>query len=208
MYLINLLLLTPPPTSTSNAKVSKPAVRERPESQVPSDRDSLVSITIALAQAMLESDSMTRNQIVEDVSSKFVSKKIHQNDSTKTFLKFLYDLVGEIIDELMLKGDERKGTWKMRPSVESQKSSILAAVKQEVLILFSFEKRSTKESLIVRWSQKKRDRVDEILVRELHAEEKSWIDYSADEKQVKQTLSETIFNLILQDTLKNVSYAQ
>ena len=42
---------------------------------------------------------------------------------------------------------------------------------------FNYKKRAQKENLIVRWSHKRRDRVDQVLVRELHAEEASWTDY-------------------------------
>ena len=58
---------------------------------------------------------------------------------------------------------------------------------REVMVAFGFEKRALKENLIVRWSpQKRRDRVDQILVRELHSEEKEWTDYTYDETIVQE----------------------
>jgi hypothetical protein len=44
-------------------------------------------------------------------------------------------------------------------------------------------------SFFCRWSQKRRDRVDQILVRELHSEESAWTDYAEDEAEVKDQVS-------------------
>ena len=51
-----------------------------------------------------------------------------------------------------------------------------------------------------RWSQKRRDRVDQILVRELHSEESAWTDYSADEATVKNQLTDALMDMLIQDT--------
>jgi hypothetical protein len=52
-----------------------------------------------------------------------------------------------------------------------------------------------------RWSQKRRDRVDQILVRELHSEESAWTDYSEDEATVKDQLTDNIMDLLINDTV-------
>ena len=70
------------------------------------------------------------------------------------------------------------------------------------MVAFGYEKRAAKENLIVRWSpQKRRDRVDQILVRELHSEEKEWTDYAQDETQVKDSVTDSLFELLLADTV-------
>ena len=51
-----------------------------------------------------------------------------------------------------------------------------------------------------RWSQKRRDRVDQILVRELHSEESAWTDYAADEATVKNQLTDALMDMLIQDT--------
>ena len=58
-----------------------------------------------------------------------------------------------------------------------------------------------KENLIIRWSHKRRDRVDQVLVRELHGEESTWIDYEVDEIQVKDELSNTLLDSLISDTV-------
>ena len=70
----------------------------------------------------------------------------------------------------------------------------------------------------MRWAGKKRDRVDEILVRELQVvrvisgylwysthyfvkeEEVVWTDYTQDEVVVKDQMTDTILNSLVQDT--------
>ncbi|XP_057184234.1 centrosome-associated protein 350 isoform X2 [Triplophysa rosa] len=47
----------------------------------------------------------------------------------------------------------------------------------------------------------KRDRVDYILIQELHHEERTWLDYTADQYTVKMRLTEEIFSLLLDDTI-------
>ena len=73
-----------------------------------------------------------------------------------------------------------------------------------MLVFFGFERRAQKENLIVRWSQKKRDHVDQILVRELHAEEQDWTDYSVDEAIVKDQLTDNIMSLLVEDLVREL----
>ena len=60
---------------------------------------------------------------------------------------------------------------------------------------FNYKKRAQKENLIVRWSHKRRDRVDQVLVRELHAEEASWTDYQGTIHILRKHLYSTKLNL-------------
>ena len=60
---------------------------------------------------------------------------------------------------------------------------------------FNYKKRAQKENLIVRWSHKRRDRVDQVLVRELHAEEASWTDYQGNIHILRKHLYSTKLNL-------------
>ena len=67
---------------------------------------------------------------------------------------------------------------------------------------FNYKKRAQKENLIVRWSHKRRDRVDQVLVRELHAEEASWTDYQYCEFQVKDEISNLIMDALVNDNVQ------
>ena len=48
--------------------------------------------------------------------------------------------------------------------------------------------------------RKKKDRVDEILIEELKADEPAWTNYDADELAVKMQLSDAIFDTLLVET--------
>ena len=78
---------------------------------------------------------------------------------------------------------------------------------REVMVSFGFEKRALKENLIVRWSpQKRRDRVDQFLVRELHSEEKEWTDYAYDETIVKDSVTESLMEVLITDTVEHIKH--
>ena len=79
-----------------------------------------------------------------------------------------------------------------------------ALVEREALVLLGFERRAARENLVVRWSQKRRDRVDQILVRELHAEEASWRDYTTDEAAVKDQVADAIADMLVEDLAKEL----
>eukprot|EP00063_Salmo_salar_P068487 XP_014043322.1 PREDICTED: centrosome-associated protein 350-like isoform X2 [Salmo salar] len=80
-----------------------------------------------------------------------------------------------------------------------------AAVKSEVQKELNLERTDLqmKEILLTlcKYRSTKRDRVDYILIQELHKEELQWVDYSADQITVKMRLSEEIFSLLLEDTI-------
>ena len=96
----------------------------------------------------------------------------------------------------------QKPLMKDRLALPKDASSLSSIITREVMVAFGYEKRAAKENLIVRWSpQKRRDRVDQILVRELHSEEKEWTDYAQDETLVKDSVTESLFELLLADTV-------
>ena len=61
-------------------------------------------------------------------------------------------------------------------------------------------KKVERENLLVSWAGKKRDRVDEILVRELQEEEVVWTNYNKDEVSVKDQMTETLLEGLISDT--------
>ena len=99
----------------------------------------------------------------------------------------------------------QKPLMKAHLALPKDSASLAALVCREIMVAFGYEKRAIKENLIVRWSpQKRRDRVDQILVRELHSEEKEWTDYSQDETIVKDAVTESLFDLLITDTVDHV----
>ena len=61
-------------------------------------------------------------------------------------------------------------------------------------------KKVERENLLVSWAGKKRDRVDEILVRELQEEEALWTNYNEDEVLVKDQITEALLDSLISDT--------
>ena len=55
--------------------------------------------------------------------------------------------------------------------------------------------------MFVRWCGKARDRVDNILVRELQEEEGAWVDYEKEEEELKDSVSQAILQHLLTDTI-------
>ena len=123
---------------------------------------------------------------------------------------FLMDAVREIADDVRSAATAvqnpvwmpQKPLKKMALSVPQTEQGLAASVQSELNVLLGFEKRARRENLIVRWSpQKRRDRVDQILVRELHSEEAAWTDFSVDETSVKDALAETLLETLVNDTV-------
>lgn len=77
---------------------------------------------------------------------------------------------------------------------------LIDGVEELVLMQFNFRPRLQRENQLSKWSQRKRDRVDEILVRELQAEEKLWTDFTIEEAQVKCKTADAILEMLLHET--------
>ncbi|XP_073675321.1 centrosome-associated protein 350 [Garra rufa] len=76
-------------------------------------------------------------------------------------------------------------------------------VTTEVLKLCGLKKEQNQKTdwqKMIKFGRKKRDRVDHILVQELHEEEAQWVNYDEDELFVKMQLADGIFDALLKDT--------
>ncbi|XP_016086333.1 centrosome-associated protein 350-like [Sinocyclocheilus grahami] len=76
-------------------------------------------------------------------------------------------------------------------------------VTTEVLKLCGLKKEQNQKTdwqKMIKFGRKKRDRVDHILVQELHEEESQWVNYDEDELFVKMQLADGIFDALLKDT--------
>lgn len=80
------------------------------------------------------------------------------------------------------------------------KTELEKYLNQKLKNLFGYEKVERRENAIIRWSRKKRDHVDEILVLESQAEETEWTNYDKDELLVKNDVTNEIMNMLLSET--------
>ncbi|XP_066989246.1 fap1 adhesin-like [Macrobrachium rosenbergii] len=81
------------------------------------------------------------------------------------------------------------------------KETLMNHVIDNVKCLFGWKIPVGKESLMLRWARKQRDLVDQVLVKELQAEEASWTCYDEDEAYVKFRAADEIFTLLLEETI-------
>ncbi|POI33952.1 hypothetical protein CIB84_002296, partial [Bambusicola thoracicus] len=91
----------------------------------------------------------------------------------------------------------------IKDSINKQvyKKNFIAA---EVLKLFSLKKEPNNKTdwqKMMKFGRKKRDRVDHLLVQELHEEEAQWVNYDEDELCVKMQLADGIFETLIRDTV-------
>lgn len=91
---------------------------------------------------------------------------------------------------------------KMRYTAPRTLEDLVAMVQREVGADLKVVKKIEKENLLVRWAGKKRDRVDEILVRELQEEETMWTNYAEDEVMVKYQMAEVLLEGLISDTAR------
>ncbi|KAG2463761.1 CE350 protein, partial [Polypterus senegalus] len=63
------------------------------------------------------------------------------------------------------------------------------------------EEQKTDWQKMLKFGRKKRDRIDQILVQELPEEESQWVNYDEYELFVKMQLTDTVFDVLLKDTV-------
>ncbi|MEQ2271315.1 hypothetical protein XENORESO_002505 [Xenotaenia resolanae] len=134
--------------------------------------------------------------------------------SISSYKKAVYDLTWEILKEIFAEDPNTDQPQWVKP--RQVKSSFIHKVKtsgdinktqefitEEVLNLYSLtqdQSQKTDWQKMLKFGRKKRDRVDHILVQELHEEEAQWVNYDEDELFVKIQLADSIFEALLKDT--------
>ncbi|PWA20838.1 hypothetical protein CCH79_00007151 [Gambusia affinis] len=135
--------------------------------------------------------------------------------SISSYKKAVYDLTWEILKEIFAEDPNTDQPQWVKPrqvkssSIHRVKTSgdinkIQEFVTEEVLKLYSLrqdENQKTDWQKMLKFGRKKRDRVDHILVQELHEEEAQWVNYDEDELFVKIQLADSIFEALLKDTV-------
>ncbi|NXY20515.1 CE350 protein, partial [Atrichornis clamosus] len=133
----------------------------------------------------------------------------------QVYKKVVFDLTREIFGEIFAEDPNLNQPIWMKPcriasayfrrvkdlnDLDEIKNFIAA----EVLKLFSLRKEpnhKTDWQKMMKFGRKKRDRVDHILVQELHEEEAQWVNYDEDELCVKMQLADGIFEALIRDTV-------
>lgn len=138
-----------------------------------------------------------------------------ESTSKRVYKRAVFDLTKEIFEEIFAEDPNLNQPVWMKPCRIN--SSYFRRVKNpnnldeiknfiatEVLKLFSLKKEpnhKTDWQKMMKFGRKKRDRVDHILVQELHEEEAQWVNYDEDELCVKMQLADGIFETLIRDTI-------
>ena len=190
-----------------------PPLRTESPCFVPSSQKDLSNLVQVIAAKLLlnKEECCLNNEDFESILVQNHGKWGNANEqSRKMFLRFVVDLVQNIMTErFRLANEKQNPAWmrqkplsKLNRAIPADENELIQSVQREVLIAFNHQKKAQKENLIIRWSQKRRDRVDEVLVRELHAEEMAWTNYQDDEVNVKDEISNQIMDALIQDTAR------
>ncbi|KAG9261905.1 hypothetical protein AMEX_G25518 [Astyanax mexicanus] len=139
--------------------------------------------------------------------------------SRKDYRQVLFQLVSDILHEVCTdiletsSSDQKTDETSLLSALQKGQISVSylkAAVRRETQKVLNLERTDQHmtemlQTLCKYWYAK-RDRVDYILIQELHSEERQWTDYSADQITVKIRLSEEIFELLLDDTISVLNH--
>ncbi|XP_029110547.1 centrosome-associated protein 350 isoform X2 [Scleropages formosus] len=135
--------------------------------------------------------------------------------SKRSYRQVVFDLTWEIIQEIFaedpnahqpqwVKPRRMNSSYFHRVKCPSDISEVQDFVTNEVLKLLGLKKdqnQKTDWQKMLKFGRKKRDRVDQILVQELHEEESQWVNYDEDELFVKMQLADGIFDALMKDTI-------
>uniref|UniRef100_A0A8B9QCQ5 Centrosomal protein 350 n=1 Tax=Apteryx owenii TaxID=8824 RepID=A0A8B9QCQ5_APTOW len=133
----------------------------------------------------------------------------------QVYKKAVFDLTREIFGEIFAEDPNLNQPIWMKPcriasayfrrvKDPNDLDEIKSFIAAEVLKLFSLRKEpnhKTDWQKMMKFGRKKRDRVDHILVQELHEEEAQWVNYDEDELCVKMQLADGIFEALIRDTV-------
>ncbi|XP_053463940.1 centrosome-associated protein 350 isoform X1 [Nycticebus coucang] len=138
-----------------------------------------------------------------------------ESTSKRVYRQAVFDLTKEIFEEIFaedpnlnqpvwMKPCRINSTYFRRVKNPNNLDEIKNFIATEVLKLFSLKKEANHKTdwqKMMKFGRKKRDRVDHILVQELHEEEAQWVNYDEDELCVKMQLADGIFETLIKDTI-------
>ncbi|XP_053549912.1 centrosome-associated protein 350 isoform X2 [Bombina bombina] len=143
------------------------------------------------------------------------AKETEESPASCSYRAVVFDLTLNIFDEIC--SPDPRGSqplWKKTVQVSSSYArrvrdpqnlqEVKSFLIDEVLNLLSLKKEQSHKTdwqRMIKFGRKKKDRVDHILVQELHEEEAQWVNYDEDELFVKMQLADGIFEALIRDTV-------
>ncbi|XP_043480307.1 centrosome-associated protein 350-like isoform X2 [Leptopilina heterotoma] len=206
---------TPPSSGKLSTSQSSPSP---PPAVIPTNVDDL-TVFIERATSIIFKAKEDGENIMSLEAPPEIWELRKDNDSLKKdrriYNTFLFDLCKETIAEVFCVNDDKPGPSWTRPNVKTKTAikvpksleELTDYVNKEVATLFGFKTKLQRENMVMRWSRKRRDRVDELLAREAQAEEEEWTKFHYDELAVKNELTVAILDSIILETVNVVKTA-
>lgn len=195
----------PPPPYKPPVSVPVPTVA----SVLPSTVEHITAVTPHIANILYNA------YLADTLDSASLDDKCDLFDKNidKSCARFLFDISKELAIEHYAQFKVEQGpswmqlTKKTKLSVKSSlnENGLVMFLNNKLKQLFAFEKIERRENSIIKWSRKKRDHVDEILVLESQDEEVEWTNYDKDELYVKNEVTTEIMNILLNETAEVLS---
>ncbi|KAL3275295.1 hypothetical protein HHI36_020062 [Cryptolaemus montrouzieri] len=187
---------TPPSTITSNAITILPAKVE--------DLNEICNYS-----AKVLYNAYLSNNLNSVTFSETHFKSINQTKSTKECCLFVFDLCRQVANEHYKRFEKENVPYWMKLPENSRLilgrpfdyQQLEKHINTKVKELLGFEKPEIKETSIIKWSRKKKDHVDEILILECLAQEHQWLNFDKEELIVKDKVTNEILNMLLNDTV-------
>ncbi|XP_075761675.1 coiled-coil domain-containing protein 187 isoform X3 [Pelodiscus sinensis] len=157
----------------------------------------------------------SRIHVPKDFECNDISDDDLEGESKRIYSQVIFDLTRELLHA------ECQGTANPNPlpwlqenvgprcsrhiRTKTDVSEVKSFIQGEIVKIMNLEKNSLemKKKLfkMTKYGNCKRDRVDLILIQELHKEEGQWTDYAEDELTVKRRVTEDIFDSLVLDTI-------
>nr|XP_042707242.1 centrosome-associated protein 350 isoform X9 [Chrysemys picta bellii] len=150
----------------------------------------------------IDLSNTTKEQDIETISKQVYKQAVF--DLTREIFREIFAEDPNLNQPLWMKPCRITSTYFRRVKDPNDLDEIKSFIAAEVLKLFSLRKESNHKTdwqKMMKFGRKKRDRVDHILVQELHEEEAQWVNYDEDELCVKMQLADGIFEALIRDTI-------
>ncbi|XP_065428144.1 coiled-coil domain-containing protein 187 isoform X2 [Chrysemys picta bellii] len=156
-----------------------------------------------------------RIHVPKDSECNDISDDDLEAESKRIYNQVIFDLTHELLHaEYQVTANPNPLPW-LKENLDSRYyrhicrktdiSEVKSFIQGEIIKIMNLEKNSLemKRKLLnmTKYGNCKRDRVDLILIQELHKEESQWTDYAEDELAVKMRVTEDIFDSLVLDTI-------
>ncbi|XP_029684474.1 centrosome-associated protein 350 isoform X2 [Takifugu rubripes] len=202
-----------------------PKLPEQPAMVVPHSAAELEKMVHAATQEIWEVCGLDKDRMLTQAhlpapkpSQEYLGEEASGQDQEavciRSYKQAVYDFTWEILQEIYTEDPNINQPQWVKPRrgkssyyrVKTQRDVIKTQefIAAEVLKLYGLTKdhsQKTDWQKMLKFGRKKRDRVDQILVQELHEEEAQWVNYDEDELFVKMQLADSIFDALLKDTV-------